>query len=111
LLRHDPEDPAPSLPRQQPERKYLMSVTVPASQVRVPSEARDAVSRREAVTVVSHRRSQYVILHPYDYAVVSAMPERYRAGCPIPVEQLLTGDDLAILREEPNDVAGDGILE
>lgn len=88
-----------------------MSVTVPASQVRVPSEARDAVSKREAVTVVSHKRSQYVILHPDDYAVISPMLERYLAGRPIPVERLLTEDDFAIIREESNDAADEGILE
>jgi PHD/YefM family antitoxin component YafN of YafNO toxin-antitoxin module len=89
----------------------MSAVTVPASSVRVPSEAREALSQREAVTVVAHKRSQYVILHPDDYAVVSPMLERHRAGRPIPVERLLTEDDFAIIREESNAAPDDGILE
>lgn len=91
---------------------YLMSaVTVPASSVRVPTEAREALSQREPVTVVAHRRSKYVILHPEDYAVVSPLLERYRAGRPIPVDELLTEDDFAIIREESNAAPDDGILQ
>ena len=89
----------------------MSAVTVSASQVRVPNEARDAVSRRQAVTVVSHKRSQYVILHPDDYAVVAPILERHRAGRPIPVERLLTDDDFAIIRDECSDTVDDGILE
>ena len=89
----------------------MPSVTVPASSVRVPQEARDALNQREAVTVVSHKRSQYVLLHPDDYAIVSPLLERYRAGRPIPVEKLLTEDDFAIIREESSDAADSGILE
>jgi len=63
------------------------------------------------VTVVSHKRSQYVILHPDDYAVVAPILERHRAGRPIPVERLLTDDDFAIIRDECSDTVDDGILE
>jgi non-homologous end joining protein Ku len=89
----------------------MTALTVPASQVRVPSEARDAVDRREVVTVVSHKRSQYVILHPDDFAVVSPMLERHRSGRPIPVERLLTDDDFAIIRDESAEQPDAGILE
>lgn len=89
----------------------MTTITVPASQVRVSPEARDAVNRREPVTVVSHSRSQYVILHPDDYAVVASVLERHRSGRPIPVERLLTDDDFAIIREESSDAADEGILE
>ena len=89
----------------------MTAVTVPASSVRVPSEAREALNQREAVTVVAHKKSQYVILHPDDYAVVSPILERHRAGRPIPVEKLLTEDDFAIIREESLDAADVGIIE
>ena len=89
----------------------MADVTVSASSVRVPPQVRAAVNQREAVTVVSHHRSQYVILHPDDYAVVSPMLERYRAGRPIPVERFHTDDDFAILRDETSDAADEGILE
>ncbi len=89
----------------------MTMVTVPASSVRVPPEARDALEQHEPVTVVTHKRSQYVILHPDDFAVVAPMLERYRSGRPIPVEELLTEDDLAILREESDEAPDVGILE
>lgn len=89
----------------------MSTVTVPASSVRVPAEAREALDNREAVTVVSHKRSQYVILHPDDYAVISSILERHRAGRPIPVERLLTEDDFAIIREESDAAADEGIIE
>ena len=50
-------------------------------------------------------------LDPDDYALVSPMLERHRAGRPISVEKLLTDDDFAIIREESTDAADDGILE
>jgi PHD/YefM family antitoxin component YafN of YafNO toxin-antitoxin module len=89
----------------------MTTVTVPASQVRVPNEAREAVNQREPVTVMSHQRSQYVILHPDDYALVSPILECNRAGRPISVERLLTDDDFAIMREELSDAADEGVLE
>lgn len=89
----------------------MTTITVPASQVRVPSAARHAVSQREPVTVVAHRRSQYVILHPDDYAVIASILERHRSGRPIPIERLMTDDDFAIMREESSDAADEGILE
>jgi len=89
----------------------MNAVTIPASSFRVPQEARDALNQREAVTVVAHKRSQYVLLHPDDYAVVSPILERHRAGRPIPVDRLMTEDDFAIIREESLDAPDAGILE
>lgn len=41
--------------------------TVPANQVRIPSAARDALARNEAVLVVSDGRPAYVIVTPDAY--------------------------------------------
>jgi hypothetical protein len=41
--------------------------TVPANDVRIPSAARDALARNEAVMVVSHGRPAYVIVTPDAY--------------------------------------------
>lgn len=90
----------------------MTDITVPAARVRVPEDVRRAVERRSPVTVTDRDRSAYVILHPADYALVSPMLEQRRRGFPIPIEQLLTADDLAVMAmDDDDDVVADGILE
>lgn len=89
----------------------MTTLTVSASTVRVPDEARQAIDDRTPVTVVSYSRPRFVLLHPDDFALVAPLLERAHEGRPIPVEQLLTNDDFEILREEGDSGLGLAVLE
>ena len=70
--------------------------TVPATQVRIPPEAKEALVRDEPVVVVKHDRPSFVLISADAYALVSHLLERYRAGLPVPIEELLTEEDLEV---------------
>ena len=83
--------------------------TIPANEVRIPSAAREALSRHEAVMVLSHGRPAYVIVSPdaYDAGSGSPSPSSSRgrrlrdalevlAGAPLPDPAF--GDDLEAIR-------------
>jgi hypothetical protein len=89
----------------------MTAVTVAASDVRVPEEARRAVEARRPVQVVAHERPRYVILHPADYAFVSSVLERHHQGRPVPIERLLTDDDFAVLAEDSDGELATDLLE
>jgi PHD/YefM family antitoxin component YafN of YafNO toxin-antitoxin module len=74
--------------------------TVPATQVRIPPEAKDALVRDEPVMVVKHERLSFVLISPDAYTLVSHILERYRAGLPVPIEELLTEEDLQVFALE-----------
>jgi hypothetical protein len=75
-------------------------VVVPGRDVRLPREARDAVSRHRSVEVRNHDKPAYFVLHADDYALVEPILERHRRGFPVAVADLLTDDDFAVLAEE-----------
>ena len=75
-------------------------VIVPGRNVRLPREARDAVSRHCHVEVRNHDKPAYFVLHADDYALVAPILDRHRRGLPVPVGDLLTDDDFAVLAEE-----------
>jgi PHD/YefM family antitoxin component YafN of YafNO toxin-antitoxin module len=90
----------------------MTTMTVAAGRVRVPQDVREAVERHSPVTVTDRDKSAYVILHPEDFALVSPLLEKRRRGQPIPIERLLTAEDLEILSmDDDDDAAGAGILE
>jgi hypothetical protein len=68
--------------------------TVPANDVRIPSAAREALARNEAVMVVSHGRPAYVIVTPDIY-------ETDRQPPPMPRGRKLR-DILAMLADAPS---------
>jgi PHD/YefM family antitoxin component YafN of YafNO toxin-antitoxin module len=74
--------------------------TVPATQVRIPAEAKEALIRDEPVMVVKHERPSFVLISAEAYALVSHLLERYRAGLPVPIEELLTEEDLQVFALE-----------
>ena len=76
-------------------------VTVPATQVRIPPHAKDALARHEPVVVVKHERPSFVLISADAYALVGPLLERHRAGRPVPIEDLLTEEDLEVLAPEP----------
>ena len=85
----------------------MSTVMVSANDVKVSQSVREAVERRDAVTVVVHKRSRFVVIHPDDYEFVRAMLERRRRGQSVPIEELLTDDDLAVLAmNDDGDAAG-----
>jgi len=81
--------------------------TVPATQVRIPPEAKEALVRDEPVVVVKHERPSFVLISAEAYALVSHLLERYRAGLPIPIEDLLTDEDLQVFALERAADGGD----
>ncbi len=91
----------------------MSTITVRAGDVRLPRAAREALDQREPVTVTEHDRPAYVILHPDEYAFASPLLERRRRGLPIPIERLLTDEDLAVIAMDASDddPVGDGIVE
>jgi PHD/YefM family antitoxin component YafN of YafNO toxin-antitoxin module len=89
----------------------MTTFTVRAGDIRLPREAREALDQREPVTVTDHDRPAFVILHPDDYAFASPLLERRRHGLPVPIERLLTDEDLTVLGMDDDDFVGDGILE
>ena len=52
--------------------------TIRAEEVRIPRQAREAVSRHEQVVVVNRERPVYVIVHPDDRAASSRPARRGR---------------------------------
>lgn len=76
------------------------AVVVPSREVRMPRQARDAVAKHRPVEVRHHDKPAYYLLHADDYALVEALLDRHRSGLPVPVGDLLTDDDLAVLAEE-----------
>ena len=92
----------------------MSTMTVRAGDVRLPREAREAVDQREPVTVTDHDRPAFVILHPDDYAYASPLLERRRQGLPVPIERLLTDEDLAVIAmdaSDDDDAVAEGIQE
>lgn len=75
-------------------------VTVAGREVRLPRAARDAVSRHYRVEVRNHDKPAFFVLHADDYALVEPILDRHRRGLPVPVADLLTDDDFAVLAEE-----------
>ncbi len=73
--------------------------------VRLPSQARQAVALKRSVEVRAHDKAAFFVLHPDDYAIVEATLARHREGRPIPVAELLTDDDFAIMNEDRVDDA------
>jgi len=78
----------------------MTTFTLQAKDIRVPSSARKAVARHEAVQVVAHSEPQFVLLNVEDFELVAPLLERRRAGQPVPLSDLLTEDDFAFLEEE-----------
>jgi PHD/YefM family antitoxin component YafN of YafNO toxin-antitoxin module len=78
----------------------LSAVIVPSKDVRLPRQARDAVSKHRPVEVRNHDKPTYYVLHADDYALVEGLLERHHRGLPVPVGELLTDDDFAVLAEE-----------
>jgi PHD/YefM family antitoxin component YafN of YafNO toxin-antitoxin module len=75
--------------------------TVSATKVRVDQEVRSAIERHDPVRVVKHgQATAFVILHPADFELVSALLDRRRHGRPIPFHSLLNDDDLAVMAED-----------
>jgi PHD/YefM family antitoxin component YafN of YafNO toxin-antitoxin module len=91
----------------------MTTFTVRAGDIRLPREAREALDHREPVTVTERDRPAFVILHPDEYAYAKPILERRRRGLPIPIERLLTDEDLAVMAmdESDDDFVGDGIQE
>jgi PHD/YefM family antitoxin component YafN of YafNO toxin-antitoxin module len=77
-------------------------VRIPATQVRVPPEAKDALARNEPVVVMKHERPSFVLISADAYALVGHLLDRQRAGQPVPIEDLLTEEDLEVLAPDPN---------
>lgn len=75
-------------------------IRVPGRDVRLPRQARDAVSRHCRVEVSNHGKPAFFVLHADDYALVEPILDRHRRGLPVPVADLLTDDDFAVLAEE-----------
>ncbi|MBO0684637.1 MAG: hypothetical protein J2P45_27930 [Candidatus Dormibacteraeota bacterium] len=75
--------------------------TVPATQVRIPRQAKDALARHEPVVVLKHDRPSFVLISAEAYSLVAPLLERNRAGRPVPIEDLLTEEDLEVLAPEP----------
>lgn len=75
--------------------------TVPATQVRIPRQAKDALARHEPVVVLKHERPSFVLISAEAYSLVAPLLERNRAGRPVPIEDLLTEEDLEVLAPEP----------
>lgn len=78
----------------------MTSVSVPGREVRLPPKAREAVAHRKPVEVRHHDKPAYYVLHADDYALVEPLLERRHRGLPVPVTELLTDDDFAVLDEE-----------
>jgi PHD/YefM family antitoxin component YafN of YafNO toxin-antitoxin module len=90
----------------------MTTVTIRAGDVRLPQEARRAVERHDPVTVTERDRSAYVIINAEDFAYVSPLLEQRRRGLPVPIEQLLTDEDYAVLAlDEAEDAVAGGIAE
>ena len=91
----------------------MTPVTINASRVRVPEDARHAIENRRDVQVVAHDRLRFVIINAEDYAFVAPLLERHRQGRPVPIDELLDDDDYAIIADldaEDGDLAT-GIAE
>ncbi|MBO0684871.1 MAG: hypothetical protein J2P45_17100 [Candidatus Dormibacteraeota bacterium] len=71
--------------------------TVSATQVRIPREAKDALARHDPVVVLKHERPSFVLISAETYSLVEPLLERHRAGRPVPIEDLLTEEDLEVL--------------
>jgi hypothetical protein len=84
----------------------MTPIAVPGREVRLPSKAREAVAQRRAVEVRHHDKPVFYVLHADDYALVEPLLERHHRGLPIPVTDLLTDDDFAVLAEEREHDAG-----
>lgn len=82
------------------------SVVVPGREVRLPQDARDAVRQHRPVEVQSHGKPVFYIVDPDAFATVAPILERRRRGEPVPVTDLLTDDDFAVLAEERERDAG-----
>lgn len=87
--------------------------TVPANDVRIPSAAREALARNEAVMVVSHGRPAYVIVTPDAYEADRQPPPRSRGRKLRDVLAMLTdapspdpqfADDLEAIRASANSI-------
>ena len=50
--------------------------------------------------VVKHERPSFVLISAEAYSLVSHLIERHRAGLPIPIEELLTEEDLQVFALE-----------
>jgi hypothetical protein len=84
----------------------MTALIVPGRDVRLPPRARDAVACHRPVEVRNHDKPVYYVLHADDYAVVEPLLERHHRGLPVPVTELLTDDDFAVLAEERDLDAG-----
>jgi hypothetical protein len=78
----------------------MSAVVIPSKDVRRPRQARDAVSKHRPVEVRNHDKPAYYVLHADDYALVQGLLDRHRSGLPVPVGDLLTDDDFAVMAEE-----------
>jgi hypothetical protein len=84
----------------------MTTVIVPGRQVRLPANAREAVASHRTVEVRNHDKPVYYVIHADDYAVVEHLLQRHRRGLPVPVTDLLTDEDFAVLAEERDLDAG-----
>lgn len=84
----------------------MANLIVPGRDVRLPPKARDAVARHRPVEVRNHDKPAYYVLHADDYAVVEHLLRRHHRGLPVPVTELLSDDDFAVLAEERDLDAG-----
>ena len=58
-----------------------------------------ALENHRDVQVVAQRRPRYFMVNADDYALISPLLDRLRRGAPVPIEDLLDDDDLAIIAE------------
>ena len=79
---------------------------VPATEVRVPPRAKAVLADHGVVEVTNHGSQTMVMLHPDDFAAVRGLLERRRQGLPVPIDDLLDDDDLALLEELRADDGG-----
>ncbi len=78
----------------------MATFIVPGRDVRLPPKAREAVARHRPVEVRNHDKPAYYVLHVDDYAVVEHLLQRCHRGFSVPVTELLTDDDFAVLAAE-----------
>lgn len=91
----------------------MTTLTVTASELRVPEDVRAALDRRKAVCVEWHNSPRWVLMHAELFALFEPLLERRSQGRPIPIESLLTDEDFAVISQDRTDDASlaGGILE
>jgi hypothetical protein len=54
------------------------------------------------VVVMKHERPSFAMISADAYALVGHLLDRQRVGQPVPIEDLLTEEDLEVLAPDPN---------